>query len=207
MCTDAIVVVRRIPTRPQIGRLSAIERRELAAIANPERRREWIAGRVLAKDVAGRLGASTDVEVITHGRRPCVSGLSISLSHTRDLVACAATIGDALIGIDVERESRVLVELLPRFATLPERESISAGDPEMPTLLWACKEAVIKLVGGAVSGWRSIRIELHTESRFTAELTGARVSGEHRRVGRHAVAWSSHPARRFRWEDDAAAGT
>jgi phosphopantetheinyl transferase len=145
--------------------LTAAELRTYETLRLPKRRREWLAGRVAAKEVVrrryglaggGGLGA---VEIVTEprgrpsyrlGMRPARFGLSISHVEPVAVAALARHPGEA-IGVDVERvEARgpgfESLLLSPREKTALEGVTGTERSRRV-TQIWAVKEAVSKALG------------------------------------------------------------
>lgn len=146
--------------------LGAEERRAFAALG-PRRRRDWLAGRIAAKDAVRALlwehghGPLFPVEVeVTNDDqgRPLVAvggsdlDVRVSIAHSRGVAVARAEIGRTP-GVDIEA-----VE--PRTAdfetmTLDEQEAglLPASDrDEWLTRLWCAKEAVAKARGTGLQG-------------------------------------------------------
>jgi phosphopantetheinyl transferase len=145
--------------------LTAAELRAYRALRVPKRRREWLAGRVAAKEVvrrryglagAGGLGA---VEIVTEPRgRPSyrlgarAARFGLSISHAEPVaVAALARRPDEAVGVDVENvEARG-----PGFESLllSHREKTALEGVTGPersrkiTRIWTVKEAVTKALG------------------------------------------------------------
>ena len=151
------------------------ERLTWRAITAPKRRREWLSGRVAAKDAVrhhllathGVRSFPADIEIVPdpHGRpqprgavleRLGVS-LSVSIAHT-DGVAMAIAAGAAReIGIDIEWIDRRRGEY-ERAAFSPDEMRLLGPDDgdrarrERALRLWCAKEAVAKAIGRGFMG-------------------------------------------------------
>jgi len=136
----------------QLGR-DCIER--LARITHPRRREQFILGRFLLHHaLRHKHGTVAEGWILDAASgKPCLNGVGapeISLSHSRELVACA--IAPVAVGLDVEycreRDFVALAEQicgpaeLRRFLSLPVSER-SLGFYRM----WTIKEAAFKLDG------------------------------------------------------------
>jgi phosphopantetheinyl transferase len=147
--------------RPQWDRLTA-----------PKRRREWLAGRVAAKDAIRRLLLATrgvsifpaDIAIVpeangrprAEGKALSGLGLSISIAHTDGVAVAIAAALEGGVGIDVERVDRRRGEY--------ERAAFSADEVrllgpetdlerrERSLRLWCAKEAVAKALGRGLMG-------------------------------------------------------
>ena len=90
------------------------------------------------------------------------SGLSVSLSHSADLVAVAISVGRA-VGVDIQHLVPRLdvVAMSARFYPPAESAYIAAGRDASArtdrfTRLWSRKEAVVKAAGGRL--WPNLRV-------------------------------------------------
>lgn len=119
---------------------------QLASITNESRRAEWLAVRLLVKELFGPA-----VEVAYHPTgRPYLkdSDLHISISHTRGY-ASVAYHRTRPIGMDLEHLSSRVDRVAPRFTTAEEASYIDAHDADKRTLYhlinWSAKETLYKL--------------------------------------------------------------
>lgn len=139
--------------------LAAYERARAAGFARGADADDYIAAHLLAREVVGELiGAVAGTVALEqvcgccggngHGR-PAVrgSGVAVSWSHTRGVVAAAAARARA-VGVDVERPRGQAPDaaVLEAAVTPGEaREVLAASDPEAAFLvLWTRKEALVK---------------------------------------------------------------
>ena len=119
---------------------------QLAGITNASRRAEWLAVRLLVKELFG-----PDVEVAYHPTgRPYLEGsdIHISISHTRGY-ASVAYHRVRPIGMDVEYISSRVERIASRFTAEDEASYIALHD-ECDRLVyyllnWSCKETLYKL--------------------------------------------------------------
>lgn len=126
---------------------AAADKAEFSTISHPQKKREWLAGRVLLAQIvaeAGEVFQGTWKDV--HGK-PFLIGSQhfISISHTFDFVA-AAIHPTRPVGIDMEKTDDKLFRTARKY--LNESELAEAGDSH-PTLCtyWCAKEALFKLNG------------------------------------------------------------
>ncbi|TWT87363.1 4'-phosphopantetheinyl transferase [Pseudobythopirellula maris] len=147
--------------------LTAAERAEHATRGVPARRREWLAGRVLVKQLAigHQLAASPqdcELRVDAKGRpRLALSEAGAwrddgrhdcSISHKNTTagpvaLACLAPEPGQRLGVDIEEVSPRLVKLRAMFEG-PEDRLLGEPSPEQRlTTLWALKEAAAKVIG------------------------------------------------------------
>jgi len=155
--------------------LSRAERLAWRALGAPKRRREWLSGRVAAKDAVRHHLLATrgitlfpaDIEITPdqHGR-PQPRGavlerlgvaLSVSIAHTDGVAMAIAAEPARGIGIDVERIDRRRGEF-ERAAFTPDELRLLGPDDggtarrERGLRLWCAKEAVAKAIGRGLMG-------------------------------------------------------
>lgn len=143
----------------------------LQAMASPQRRRSFLAGHWLARQVASdwlRVDARRIALQRHHDGRPQLhvdgmpTPLSLSLSHSGDWLACA--IATVAVGIDVElpRRQRDL-DALARFAFSPDEverlQRLPPGERSAAFhVLWTLKEARGKRTGEGLLPGQSRRV-------------------------------------------------
>lgn len=145
--------------------LPARQRGRYAALANPGRRREWLAGRALLGEL-WRQAVDTNrafvPDTLPDGRPAAPPGWHASISHSDGLaVAALATLP---VGVDVQGHRPRSYRAFAARLAAPERRGI--GDPDAPEaqaqlrLLWTLKEAAAKSVGATVrDGMRWIQFQ------------------------------------------------
>jgi phosphopantetheinyl transferase len=165
--------------------LSRRERRhwyEMQAAA--KRRREWLLGRLVAKETIRRLLRkmgredvwSADIEIVPDKNgRPEVAGswlpeggcrLAFSVSHTDHAFAALAAClpGDGAVGLDMEEDGREPDEAFLAFSFTDEERKIIAGDRITALRCWCAKEAAAKALGfGLPGGPRDLMITGYEE--------------------------------------------
>ncbi len=199
--------------------LTARELAEAGRIAGAQRRAEWLATRLVAKQAVCRgLAAcgiaiglrASDVEVASDSTgQPAVVlppgvadrvPIAISLSHAEELRGCAVQIGGRVrrIGFDVEAIDPTLVDLVDRICAERERRWVELGgrSPLLATLLWSLKEAAIKWTGGATARRKAYPVELGADGRSLWVTVPAQLGtvptvlrGKAFVYRRHVVAW------------------
>lgn len=118
----------------------------LQSMTNEGRRAEWLAVRLLVKELFG-----PDSEVAYHPTgRPYLkdSDIHISISHTRGYAAVAYH-RTASIGVDIEHIASRIERIASRFTASEEASYIDAHDAQSRTLYhlinWSAKETLYKL--------------------------------------------------------------
>ncbi|MDR1555668.1 MAG: 4'-phosphopantetheinyl transferase superfamily protein [Tannerellaceae bacterium] len=130
--------------------LSRLDRRDdylpsLARMQTDKRKQEWLAARVLLKEL---LGEELPVAYRPDGA-PYLpeSPLHISISHTRAYAAVAVNEA-APTGVDIEYLSDRILKVRSRFMNPEEEEMIDpAQEAEHLLLCWCAKETLFKLIG------------------------------------------------------------
>lgn len=144
-----------------LGLLDADERARYDRFLAPGARDEFLTGRVLVRTTLSSLFGpppqSWSFRAGEHGKPSLVPGqvgadLRFNLSHTRNLVAVAVTLGRDL-GVDVEAAERrgQTVEIADRYFASAETEALLALPPALQRerffTLWTLKESYIKARG------------------------------------------------------------
>ena len=141
-----------------LGWLGEGERLRHARFLRAERRRQFVAGRVLLRMAIGRLlgVAPRTVALIERpGNAPALlapdcPGLGFSISHSGRWVACAVSLA-APVGLDIERidPARDLLAIAEQaFGAVAARELAALGAPQRVSAfyrMWCRHEAHIKL--------------------------------------------------------------
>ncbi len=138
---------------------AAADQTELATISHSQKKREWLAGRVLLTQIVAEAGEVFQGTWRDEYGKPFLIGSnhSISLTHTLDYVA--AVIHPTLpVGIDMEKMDEKLRRTARKF--LNDGEMAEAGeDLQKLCVYWCGKEALYKLNGrNQVSFKNHIRI-------------------------------------------------
>ena len=135
-------------TSAELRSLLATSRYDIAlqSMTNEGRRAEWLAVRLLVKELFG-----PDSEVAYHPTgRPYLkdSDIHISISHTRGYASVAYHHARP-IGMDIEHISSRIERVAPRFTASEEASYIDAHDAQSRTLYhlinWSAKETLYKL--------------------------------------------------------------
>lgn len=151
--------------------LSLLEKKELylpylETITNKTRKQEWLAARLLLKELSGE-----ELLIRYHSNgMPYLpdSQYNISISHTKGYVAVILT-EEKAAGIDIEYRSGRALKLKARFMSEKELNALSSGQEEVQTLLhWSAKEVLFKMMGEEDVDFRQ---HLHIEP-FPLETEG-----------------------------------
>jgi phosphopantetheinyl transferase len=167
--------------------LGAHEARELSRLGNPQRRKQWIAGRWTAKQLVRQELAATEAsaslsDIQIHARDEQGRGVrprivihgnelawSLSISHNDEgvLVALLAS-DDVSLGIDLATTIAPTLPFLRAWFTTSEQQWIAADPSHRCTLLWALKEAAYKAChNGEVWSPRDIEIQPQSRDRYS----------------------------------------
>jgi 4'-phosphopantetheinyl transferase len=168
--------------------LSREERQYLDGIRLEKRRREFTAGRVVARELAGRvLGqAPASVALIVKADGSLELGgtaCGISLAHTHEGV-CAAVARDTAIGIDLETIKPRHQDLL-RFMLHPDEygllDTLPLSREHSLILCWVLKEATLK---GMRTGFRCSPKNLRLAIDVASQRASIRAPG--------GMGWQAH---------------
>lgn len=154
--------------------LSASEKKQLLECNNPHRRREFITGRKLARELAEQLGMPAQIFSLQKDELGKPFGqcgeteVHVSLAHSVRKVMCALS-KNRRLGVDLEPLSREVHERLGARIYHPEES------PEIRALpliqLWTIKEALVKLKGdGLRTNLKDLRISQLDLHKFSAEI-------------------------------------
>ena len=115
-----------------------------ARFSSEKRKQEWLAVRVLLKELCGE---EKKIAYLPSGKPYLEDGsMHVSFSHTHGYVAVALH-PFVEVGIDIEQYGTRVQRVSSRFIREDERVSVEAGD-EVYTLLlhWSAKETMFKLM-------------------------------------------------------------
>ena len=139
--------------------LNAAEQARLGAIRHPERKREYLASRLLIRQALRHASAQTGASAPEFHHLPAsgppdsAAQLQWGLSHTAGLISCA--VHQSRIGVDLERTDRQAPwrALARRWFSETEQQWLSARDSTGDfLLLWTLKEAWLKANHQGIAG-------------------------------------------------------
>jgi 4'-phosphopantetheinyl transferase EntD len=125
--------------------LSFIDQRIFEETSHPEKKLEFMAGRMLCKTVLNQLKISDQPIFRNEYGKPQIpdSAYDISLSHTENYIAL--TIGHKLnVGIDIEKPKAKMAKVAPRLFTEKEMDYCQ-NNLVYFSKVWSAKEVLYKL--------------------------------------------------------------
>ena len=152
------------------------------------RQREYIAGRVLARELLGRLGVNAHTIASGPKREPLwPSGIVGSISHNE--LFCAVVVAQnsvvTSVGIDIETTGRIDRQLWGHLFTEEETKHLLQLEPvaqtRQATVFFSIKEAFYKYQFPITQGWVGFRdVSVHQEDasfyRLTAQINDTPVA-------------------------------
>lgn len=122
--------------------ISEQEQERLDSFHHVQRKREFVATRILKHDLFGY----KEIEYESHGAPFIKNEGYISISHSRN--CCGIAINENYkIGFDIEKKSSKAQKLHSKFIALEEAQFLDTSDELLMTKAWSCKEALYKLSG------------------------------------------------------------
>lgn len=126
---------------------SSYNSEDLETISHPQKKREWLASRLLIKILVEQFGLHYEgTHKDEHGKAFLVNNAShISITHTFDYVAAVIN-PSAPVGIDMEKSDPKLQRTSKKYLSDPE---FTHAENELAALCiyWCAKEAIYKLYG------------------------------------------------------------
>jgi phosphopantetheinyl transferase len=162
------------PRAPHFGE----EARQLDRIADAGRRRQWLAGRAVARELLRDtfgFNRQDNLEIISRndnglGMRPlvvangCQIECGLSISHTpRGVLVALGPKNDYALGVDLCDGSESFTPGFLRLWFTTGEQSWIAGDRRRAAIVWSIKEAVFKAVSQGAP-WNPRDIEVHSVS-------------------------------------------
>lgn len=122
--------------------ISEQEKDRLETFHHIQRKREFVATRILKHDLFGY----KEIEYESHGAPFIKNEGFISISHSRN--CCGIAINEKFkIGFDIEKKSSKAQKLHSKFISLDEAQFLDTSNELLMTKAWSCKEALYKLSG------------------------------------------------------------
>jgi 4'-phosphopantetheinyl transferase EntD len=160
---------------------------DLDAVINAvtSRQREYIAGRVLARELLGRLGVAAQTIASGPKREPLwPTGIVGSISHNELFCAVVVARDSAItsVGIDIETTGRIERQLWGHLFTEEETEHLlqleTVAQSRQATIFFSIKEAFYKYQFPLTQSWVGFRdVSVHQEDasfyRLTAQISDA----------------------------------
>lgn len=137
---------------------------ELDIISHPQKRREWLASRIVIKMLAEMADIPYQGLWKDEHGKPFLIGRSnfISITHTTDFVA-GVIHPHSPVGIDMEKKTEKLTRIAHKF--LSDEESLNAGNSiSNLCVLWCSKEALFKL-----NGRKNLSLKTNIAVRFPSD--------------------------------------
>lgn len=137
--------------------LSDAELNKLENIKGSQRRKEYSFGRVLLRlllqEVTGLRADEHAISTTDTGKPVCENGPAVSISHSRGVIACAASLtGDVGIDIECKDPNRDTKRLARRFFSSFENDWLDGQPTDSFYALWVLKEACLKVLGSGLAG-------------------------------------------------------
>lgn len=154
--------------------LSEDEKKHLAECKSEHRRREFVSGRKMARQLADDMGIDLDAFSLQKNEMGKPFGITavkryhVSLAHSSKKVMCALS-ENIPLGVDLEPESREVHSRLGNRIYHPQES------PEVRVLplirLWTIKEALVKLQGdGLRTNLKDVCVERLSNLKFVAQI-------------------------------------
>lgn len=143
---------------PQLEQLLPLPEQQRASEFKSQRRRQQFVfsralARALLEQVTGEKASSFTLASDERGKPFCVDGPAISISHSRELVACAvADSGEVGIDIEFPGRSRDTAGIAARFFSADEAAWLTSQPEDRFYMLWVLKEAWLKATGAGIAG-------------------------------------------------------
>jgi phosphopantetheinyl transferase len=115
-------------------------------IMHPHKRLQHLAGRYLLQLLDPLF--PIDSILISESKKPLLTGetFHFSISHCGDFAAAIIS-ANGIVGIDVELVTPKIELVKYKFLRESELQLLPAGNTQLLTLLWSCKEAIYKWYG------------------------------------------------------------
>lgn len=167
---------------------ASVDTEELATISHPQKKREWLAGRVVISRLVGDTGLVFGGIWKDEYGKPFLTDCPyyISLTHTLHYVA-AVLHPSQPVGIDMEKIDAKLMRTAPKF--LSPTELVQAQDRlDTYCTYWCAKEAIYKLNGRKKVSFRD-DILIHPLGDNPTHATGELVDEGRKVTARFYIRW------------------
>lgn len=139
------------------GLLTDERKKHVTSLASFEKRKQSVAGEMLAKIGIASLSGITETEIIIsakyNGKPYCKNAdIHFSISHSGDYAVCA--VDSNPIGIDIEKIREINLKIAERFCNQSELEYINSKNRLFE--IWTAKEAAYKMLGGKIKDFKKI---------------------------------------------------
>jgi 4'-phosphopantetheinyl transferase EntD len=141
---DDVVVAVAVITDVDTDSALAAER-AVVAQAVPQRQHEFLAGRVLARQLARQLGVTLPAVLTGQWRQPLwPDAVTGSIAHSNGFIAVALRRGSEPLGIDIEDAHALSGDEVALIAHANDGDHVNLDDPQRRAQLLSAKECVIK---------------------------------------------------------------
>ncbi|MBN2663947.1 MAG: 4'-phosphopantetheinyl transferase superfamily protein [Bacteroidales bacterium] len=124
--------------------LSAQEKSKYNSFKSNQRKKEWLATRILLKEI--KKSQFHTIILYNEACKPYTNHENISISHTRNYVAVIIS-QKHKVSIDIEKISNKPIKIIDKFLSENEKQNFDYKNSEIATLLWSVKETVYKFYG------------------------------------------------------------
>jgi 4'-phosphopantetheinyl transferase len=163
-------------------------------ISNETRKKEWLAVRVLLNEVLGFWPNITYMET----GKPILNNhiRHLSISHSKEMVGILLCTSP-FAGIDIEKTTRNIDNILPRFLSDDELKNISLSkNPYSEIIHWCAKEAIFKSVNepNILFSKRIIIEKINDDGTIEAKFKSKRKSQDvflnYMHLDEHLIVWT-----------------
>lgn len=175
--------------------LSASDSKLYSQISNESRKKEWLAVRILLNEV---LGFWPSISYMETGK-PILNNHTrhLSISHSKEMVGILLCTSP-YAGIDIEKTSRNIDNVLNRFLSVNELKNIETGlNPFRKIIHWCAKEAIFKSINEPKIDFSSqIKIEKISENgtingKFISMKNEFDIDLNYMLIDEHVIVWTT----------------
>ncbi len=171
--------------------LTEREQIEYKALRSPRRKTEWLSARMALKKILmeanlieSPMNCQTEKDRygcphVRIGDEEVSTIMNCSISHKKGVSAvCISGVPDLKLGIDLEMISGKPMQLRSAFARQDDSLVGISEAEKYYAVLWACKEAASKAVGGGMTiDFKKFQVKGNQHKRFTISVNGKEVIG------------------------------